>query len=123
MPVVRAHEATRYEMGGNQFDAYIAPSTGSKELCAWRLQVPPDVRGLPHAPSNEEVLLVLGGTLCGALGGEEFALAPGDVLLVPAGVEVRIDGGRDGATAWVSTGHGLEAVTAAGERLSPPWAQ
>ena len=123
MPVVRPIDATRYEMGGNQFDSYVAPSTGSAELCAWRLRVTPGVRGLAHRPSNEEVLLVLSGTLCGTLGGEEFALAPGDVLHVPADVEVCIDGGPEGATAWVSTTSGLEAVTAAGERLTPPWAQ
>ena len=123
MPVVRPREAARYEMGGNQFEAFVAPSRGSEELCAWRLEVTPGVHGLAHSPSNEEVLLVLSGELCGVLGGEEFTLVPGEVLLIPAGVEVRIDGGRVGATAWVSTTRGLQAVTATGERLSPPWAQ
>ena len=123
MPIVRPADSTRYELGEAQFETYVAPSTGSEELCAWRLAVRPGVRGLAHRPSNEEVLLVLSGTLCGALGGEAFALAPGEVLHVPADVEVRIDGGSEGATAWVSTTRGLEAVTAAGERLTPPWAQ
>lgn len=123
MPVIRPAEATRYEMAGSQFDTYVAPATGSAELCAWRLQVAPGGRGLAHSPSHEEVLLVLSGRFCGALGGVDFELVPGEALHIPADVEVRIDGGAQGATAWVSTTPGLEAVTAAGERIVPPWAQ
>lgn len=85
-------------------------------------RVAPGVRGLAHSPTREEVLLVLSGRLCGELGAVDFELTPGEVLHIPADVEVRIDGGVQGAAAWVSTTPGLEAV-AAGERIAPPWAQ
>ncbi len=39
-----------------------------------------------------------------------------------AGSELRVDSGPDGASAWVTTTAGLEAVTADGTRISPPWA-
>jgi hypothetical protein len=41
---------------------------------------------------------------------------------VPAGSELRVDAGAEGASAWVTTTPGLEAVTADGGRISPPWA-
>ena len=46
-----------------------------------------------------------------------------DAALVPAGSELKVDGGPAGATAWVTTTPGLEAVTSDGTRISPPWAQ
>lgn len=123
MPTIHPTEAIRHQLGGSTFDTYVAPSTGAEQLCAWRLEVRPATPGLPHRPSNEEVLLVLEGVLCGELDGAAFALRPGEVLHVPAGAQVRIDGGERGATAWVTTSVGLHAITEAGERIDPPWAQ
>jgi len=51
------------------------------------------------------------------------ALQPGDVVLVPAGSDLRVDAGPEGATACVTTTPGLEAVTADGTKIAPPWAQ
>ena len=44
------------------------------------------------------------------------------MFLVPAGSELRVDGGTSDATAWVTTTPGLEAVMADGSRIAPPWA-
>ncbi len=44
------------------------------------------------------------------------------VRLLPA-PQLRVDAGPDGATAWVTTTPGLEAVTADLTRIRPPWAQ
>jgi len=57
-----------------------------------------------------------------ALDGTTTTLHPGDVALVPADSELRVDAGPDGATAWVTTTPGLAAVTADGTRINPPWA-
>ncbi len=123
MPVITAADATTFDIHGSRFHSYLSPSRGSTDLCAWRLEVPAGLAGTPHRPSNEEVLLVLTGALHGSLDGTDFWLAPGDVLHVPAGSELRADGGPQGATAWVTTTPGLQATTADGTTLEPPWAR
>lgn len=123
MPVIRPVDAVAFETHGSRFLSYVSPSKGSSQLCAWQLAVPAGLRGVAHRPSREEVLLVLAGELDVTLDDVDSALHPGDALLVPAGSELRVDAGPAGATAWVTTTPGLEAVTADGGRLSPPWAQ
>jgi len=121
MPVLRPADAVRHEAHGAAFHALVAPSRGSSELCAWRLEVPPGQVGAPHRPSREEVLLVLDGDLTVTLDGETSPVAAGDVVLVPAGAELRVDGGTAAASVWVTTSPGLEAQLADGSRLAPPW--
>jgi quercetin dioxygenase-like cupin family protein len=123
MPVLRPADAVRHEVHGASFHALVAPSRGSTELCAWRLEVPPHQVGAPHRPSREEVLLVLDGDLTVVLDGHAEAVAAGDVVLVPARAELRVDGGTTTASVWVTTSPGLEAELADGSRLTPPWAQ
>jgi quercetin dioxygenase-like cupin family protein len=122
VPVVRPADAVPFETHGSRFLSYVSPSKGSTSLCAWELTVPADLRGVAHRPSREEVLLVLDGELHVTLDGEHFVLHRGDAALVPAGSELRVDAGPDGASAWVTTTPGLEAVTVDGKRIRPPWA-
>jgi len=123
MPVVRPADATQFETHGARFSSYAAPSRGSSQLCAWRLDVPAGLEGVTHRPSREEVLLVLDGELRITLDGTQADLRQGDVVLVPVDSELRVDGGPTGASAWVTTTPGLEAVTADGSRIAPPWAR
>jgi len=123
MPVFHQADAVQYETHGSRFQSYIAPSRGSEQPCAWQLTVPADLRGVAHRPSREEVLLVLTGELRVTLDGTTTVLHPGDVALVPAQTELRVEAGPDGATAWVTTTPGLEAVTADGTSIHPPWAR
>ena len=122
MPVLRPADAVPFETHGSRFLSYVGPSRGSRRLCAWQLTVPGGLRGVAHRPSREGVLLVLDGELQVTLDGTCSALHAGDVALVPAGIELRVDAGPDGASAWVTTTPGLEAVTADGTRIRPPWA-
>src|SRR5690349_5226125 len=103
MSVLRAGDASEFEAHGSRFCSYVAPSRGSTELCAWRLDVPPDLVGTAHRPTREEVLLVLSGELRITLDGQASQLRAGDVLLVPAHSELRVDAGPAGASAWVTT--------------------
>lgn len=123
MPVISSSDATTFEMHGSRFHSFVAPSRGSDQLCAWRLEVPPGLQGVVHRPSREEVLLVLDGDLRLTLDGVETALHEGDVALVLANSELQVDAGPTGASVWVTTGSGLEAVTSDGTRIRPPWAQ
>jgi quercetin dioxygenase-like cupin family protein len=123
MPVIGSTEATTFETHGSRFSSYVAPSRGSNELCAWRLDVPADLDGVAHRPNREEILLVLDGELRITLDGVHTELHRGDVALVPANSELRVDAGPLGASAWVTTTPGLEAVMGDGSRITPPWAQ
>ena len=122
MPVIRSADAAVHQVHGSTFSSFVAPSRGSAQLCAWQLTVPAGLRGVVHRPTREEVLLLLEGELTVILDGIAAVLAAGDVVLVPADSELRLDGGTAGATAWVTTTPGLEAVMADGSRIVPPWA-
>jgi mannose-6-phosphate isomerase-like protein (cupin superfamily) len=138
MPVVRAADAVEHELHGSVFTSYAAPASGSRELCAWRLEVPGRTTGVPHTVSKEEVLLVLSGTLSVTLGaaadgapddapaalaaGAPAEACAGDAIVVPAGTVLTIDNPDDRrASAWVTTSVGLEAVLADGSSIRPPW--
>ncbi len=123
MPVILSTEAKLFEIHGSSFASYVAPSRGSRQLCAWRLDVPADLEGVAHRPNREEVLLVLAGELRVTLDGARATLHEGDVALVVASSELRVDAGPNGASVWVTTTPGLEAVTSDGSRITPPWAQ
>lgn len=123
MSVMRAAEATAYETHGSRFLSYVSPTRGSSDLCAWKLAVPAAQRGVAHRPTREEVLLVLDGTMDITLDGVTSSIAPGDVVLIGAGTELRIDAGDTGVSAWVTTTPGLEAVMSDGSRITPPWAR
>lgn len=123
MPVIRSVDGVSFETHGSHFLSYASPSKGSSQLCAWRLTVPPDLRGVAHRPTREEILLILDGELQVTLDGVSSTLHRGDALLVAPHSELRVDAGPKGATAWVTTTPGLEAVTADGTRITPPWAQ
>jgi quercetin dioxygenase-like cupin family protein len=122
MPIFSRNEAVEHKAHGSSFRSYVVPSRGSTQLCAWRLDVPAGLRGVAHRPTREEVLLLLDGELQITLDGRPARLRSGDVALVPAGSELRVDGGANAATAWVTTTCGLEAVLADGTRITPPWA-
>jgi|HubBroStandDraft_1064217.scaffolds.fasta_scaffold494750_1 mannose-6-phosphate isomerase-like protein (cupin superfamily) len=127
MPVVHAADAVVHDMHGSRFTSYAAPSRGSSELCAWRLDVPAGTRGVPHTVTREEILFVLGGTMNVTLGDGSGAAATepsraGDAVVVPAGSTLRIENpGDEPAAAWVTTSAGLEAILPDGSRVSPPW--
>jgi quercetin dioxygenase-like cupin family protein len=122
MPVVREQDAVAHRLHGATFRSFVAPSSGSGELCAWRLEVGAGTVGVPHRVSREEVLLVLAGELTVTIAGVRAALGAGEVAFVPAGALFGLDNVSGApATAWVTTSVGLEATLADGSTISPPW--
>jgi len=122
MPVIREHDAVAHQLHGATFHSFVAPSAGSSELCAWRLEVAPGTAGVPHRVNREEVLLVLSGQLTATIDGTGATVGAGEVVLVPAGARVALDNASDAAaTAWVTTSAGLEATLPDGSSISPPW--
>ena len=123
MPFVRSADAVTHEIHGARFVAYANPASGSKELSAWRTEVPAGTDGVPHTVSREEVVQLLTGGLRLTVDGEEADLVAGDVAIVPAGATLRVDNvsGAEAAM-WVATSVGLTAELADGTLLTPPWA-
>ncbi|MBD0838089.1 cupin domain-containing protein [Streptomyces sp. TRM68416] len=123
MPVVRASEAVTHEIHGARFVSYATPRTGSKELCAWRGEVPPGTKAPAHTVNREELLLVLVGSLRVTLDGRTDDLAAGDLLIVNPGATLAVENPTDQtAITWVTTSVGLAADLADGTRITPPWA-
>ncbi len=122
MPVIAPADATEHHAHGSTFSAYVSPSRGSVQLCAWRVTVPTHLKGAAHRPTREEVLLVIKGDLTVTVDGRSSQLNDGDVVLVPAGSELCLDGGTTTASLWVTTTPGIEAILGDGSRMSPPWA-
>jgi quercetin dioxygenase-like cupin family protein len=124
MPVIRADQAAVHSMHGTSFTSYASPERGSKELCAWRIEIPGHTNGIPHHVSREEVLYVLSGTIQASVDGRAEQAAAGDVILVPAGARFGVDNLASGpATAWVTTSVGFRGVLADGSWIAPPWTQ
>jgi quercetin dioxygenase-like cupin family protein len=124
MPVIHADQAAVHQMHGTSFTAYASPARGSRELCAWHIEIPGRTEGVRHRVSREEVLYVLSGTIRASLDGQAEDAAAGDVIVVPAGAQFGVDNqGDEPATAWVTTSVGLLGVLPDGSWVSPPWVQ
>jgi quercetin dioxygenase-like cupin family protein len=122
MPVIHAAQSVVHQMHGTSFTSYASPARGSRELCAWRIEIPGGTEGVPHHVSREEVLYVLGGTLRVTLDDAAEDAAPGDVVLVPAGTRFGASNLATGpATAWVTTTAGFAGVLPDGSWFTPPW--
>lgn len=122
MPLVRPSDAVRHELHGATFTSYAAPSLGSQQLCAWRLDVPAGVTGVAHRIGREEVFLVLDGHPVITLDAEPHQLAPGDVLVAPPNSTLQLDTPEPTPAAiWVTTTVGFHAVLPDNSRISPPW--
>lgn len=123
MPVIRSTEGTEHRMEGGVFTAYANPRTGSTELCAWSTRVPAGQIGAEHWINREEIFLVLEGTPHVSIDGAETELAPGDVVIAPAGSQLRLDNpDAQDAVIWAATSIGLTAKLADGREVNPPWA-
>jgi mannose-6-phosphate isomerase-like protein (cupin superfamily) len=122
MPVIRAAQSVVHQMHGTSFTSYASPARGSRELCAWRIEIPGGTEGVPHHVSREEVLYVLDGILRVTLDGESEDAGPGDVVLVPAGARFGASNlATEPATAWVTTTAGFAGVLPDGSWFTPPW--
>ncbi|MCX4991971.1 MULTISPECIES: cupin domain-containing protein [unclassified Streptomyces] len=123
MPVVRSSEAVVHEIHGGRFLSYAAPRSGSKELCAWRTEIPAGHRAPVHTVSHEEIFHLLSGELLVTLDGVTERIAPGDTVIITPGATVGIENpAQETAVSWVTTSIGLRAELADGSVLTPPWA-
>ncbi|KMS89497.1 MULTISPECIES: cupin domain-containing protein [Streptomyces] len=123
MPVVRSSEAVTHEIHGARFVSYATPLTGSRELCAWRGEIPPGTKAPAHTVNREEIFHLLVGELLMTLDGHTERVAAGDTVIVNPGATLAVENPTDHtAISWVTTSIGLEAHLTDGTRVTPPWA-
>ncbi|WP_369176763.1 cupin domain-containing protein [Streptomyces mutabilis] len=123
MPIVRSSEAVTHEIHGARFVSYATPRTGSKELCAWRGEIPAGTKAPAHTVSREEIFHLLTGELLLTLDGRTERVTAGDTVIINRGSTLAVENPTDRtATSWVTTSVGLEAELADGTLLTPPWA-
>ena len=123
MPIVRSSEAVTHEIHGARFVSYATPRSGSKELCAWRGEIPAGTKAPAHTVSREEIFHLLDGELLITLDGRTDRITAGDTVIINAGATLTVENPADRtAFSWVTTSIGLEAHLADGTRIVPPWA-
>ena len=121
MPVIHAARVAVHQMHGTTFTSYASPARGSRELCAWQIEIPGGTEGVPHHVSREEVLYVLSGTLRVSLDDETADAAAGDVVLAGLARFGASNPAAGPVTAWVTTTVGFAGVLPDGTRFTPPW--
>ncbi|MFF4044228.1 cupin domain-containing protein [Streptomyces sp. NPDC001816] len=123
MPVVRSSEAVTHEIHGARFVSYATPLAGSKELCAWRGEIPPGTKAPAHTVNREEIFHLLIGELLITLDGRTERISAGDTVIINPGATLAVENPTDHtAISWVTTSVGLTAELADGTVLTPPWA-
>ncbi|WP_128375565.1 cupin domain-containing protein [Streptomyces cavernae] len=123
MPVIRSSEAVTHEIHGARFVSYATPLTGSRELCAWRGEIPGGTKAPLHTVNREEIFHLLEGELLITLDGLTERISAGDTVVINRGATLGVENPTDRtAVSWVTTSIGLEATLADGTRLAPPWA-
>ncbi|MEU7067803.1 cupin domain-containing protein [Streptomyces sp. NPDC053429] len=122
MPFIRKNEAVEYEIHGGRFVSYLRPATGSRDLAAWRAEIPAGMVGPAHVISHEETFYVLSGRLLLTIDGESAELGVGDAAVAPAGSELGVANTTgQPAHMWVTTRAGLTAELSDGTTITPPW--
>ncbi len=123
MPFIRSSEALVHEIHGVRFTSYVRPATGSRDLAAWRGEIPAGTVGPAHVISHEEAFYVLSGRLRFTIDGDVAELGAGDAAVAPAGAALAVANTTDEpAHMWVTTRVGLSAELADGSIITPPWA-
>ncbi len=123
VPVVHPSDAVVHEIHGARFVSYAHPRTGSKQLCAWRGEIPAGTKAPLHTVNHEEILHILEGELVITLDGRTERVGAGDTLIINPGATFGAENPTDRTVVtWVTTTIGLEAELADGTRVVAPWA-
>lgn len=123
MSVVSASHASTHELPGARFTTLVAPSTGSREMSVWRVEIASGSEPTPHLVTREEVFLVLTGRARIHLEGEVSEAGPGDAIVVPAEKLFALsNAGEDVLTMFACLPVGGQARLPESEPFTPPWA-
>ncbi len=121
MPILRFDDAPEFELSSVHVRGLAAPSRGATETLMYRIDVAPGQQLPNHTHDHEEVFYVLSGSLTAVLDGEEYPVAEGDTVMIPAGVEHWSFAGEVGAALLIAMPSGTVMIRSDGERVEPPW--
>jgi quercetin dioxygenase-like cupin family protein len=122
MPILKLHDAPRFDLNGVLIRGLASPSRGATETMTYRLELGGGQRLPEHAHDHQEVSHVVSGRWTVSIDGEETTLGTGDTVVIPVGVKhsSRTDDG-DEAVILTAMPVGTLMIRADGERVSPPW--
>ncbi|TMR93755.1 cupin domain-containing protein [Nonomuraea basaltis] len=123
MAVIRAADARRSETPTGVMTTFASPTQGGAIRSLWRVEARPGAAGPVHDFDVEQVWSWIAGAATVELGGDTFAVAAGDTVVMPARTVRRVLADPDaGYTAVVAAPAGARALTADGADLGvPPW--
>jgi quercetin dioxygenase-like cupin family protein len=90
MPVIRRAESRRTETPNAVMTTLASPSQGHAGHCVWRVDMQAGRAGPLHGVDAEQVWAVLDGGASVRLGSDTIVVAPGDTVVMPAGVPRRV---------------------------------
>lgn len=121
MPIATLADAPEFTLGALRIRALAVPSRGSRELSAWRVDLPPHSASGPHSLNREQIIVVEEGAVTAAIGNELLTAGPGDALILPVDTVLELRNAADRAsTATVISPAGFQA-TAGSMTFAPPW--
>ena len=103
---------------------YASPSgPAPASIAVWRTEMAAGAAGPLHTVSEDQVLVLVQGSLSATVGDEQLDLRADDAVVLPAGAARRLTAGPDGATAVVSSVPGATAHVGDGDPVPVPWAR
>jgi len=121
MPLERAADHPKFELGNLEITSFVAPARGGYECALYRVDVPAGEGLPPHRHDHLDVFMVLGGGGRFHLDEETFELGIGDSVVVPVGVRHYLEAGSDGAELMVAMLAGTKMIRDDGSEAVPPW--
>ncbi|GAY12863.1 cupin domain-containing protein [Pseudonocardia sp. N23] len=123
MSVVRSGEVRRTETPNAVMTTFASPTLGGAGHALWQVEMAPGTSGPEHAMDAEQIWrAVAGAATVRVAGGEDVPLAPGDTVVLPAGVVRRVVADpATGFTAVVTGAGGAHALVAGADPVVPAW--
>lgn len=125
MTLISRESAPPFTADGTTVTGYAAPSRGSRSISLWRIELAPGASSPVHRLNVEEVFLGTGGRAVASIDGTQYAVSPGDCLILPSGAAFSITAGEDEpflAVACMPAG-GKATLLPDGPTFVPPWAE
>lgn len=103
---------------------YASPSGPAfAAIAVWRTEMPADGAGPVHSVSEDQVIVLVEGSLSVTLADQQHELGPADAIVLPAGVARQVTAGPHGAVGILASLPGATASVAGADPVPVPWAR
>src|SRR5688572_29093587 len=123
MPVIHAPVEPTHVVGEARFTSLVSPTAcGAADTSVWKVEIEPGATPHPHSLTRDEVFVVISGVAEATIGDETEVAAPGDAILVPAGVRFSLANAADTTLRLLCAFPvGGQACLPDGTTFTPPW--